>query len=464
MDSVEGCQSDCFEIAIVGGGSSGALVAAQVLRSGFSGRLAIIETRPRLGHGLAYSTPFEQHLLNVPTRNMSAFPDEPMHFCEWLRARNWPGASPEAFAPRKVYGEYIEDVLWTSVRGESDRSFQHIRGEVEDARTAGDRVILTLNDRRTIEAVKVVLALGNPASSPFESPSIQSMGERWNVSPWIGDALRVRFAGERILLVGAGLTAVDSALALHGQSQSCKTYIISRRGILPQVHDLSSAPGSPPVFDQPGNIRKMFGQLRAQIGRLREANGCWRTAVDALRPVSNEMWHRMPLSDRSRFLRHLKTYWETHRHRMAPQIRRRMDELRERGEVEVIAGRIRETRWKGDVVEATIGQRCGRERLLEIDRAINCTGIQENYKKSPRRLIRKLIEHGLAIPGDLGTGFRTDEFGALLDAHGRSSSALFTLGPPRRGELFETTAIPEIRVQAAALAQHLIHEMAVAAA
>ena len=121
MDSVEGCQSHCCEIAIVGGGCSGALVAAQILRSGFSGRIAIIETRLRLGHGLAYSTPFEQHLLNVPTRNMSAFPDEPAHFVEWLRAR-WPGAVPDAFAPRKMYGEYIEDVLWTSVRAQRDAS------------------------------------------------------------------------------------------------------------------------------------------------------------------------------------------------------------------------------------------------------------------------------------------------------------------------------------------------------
>jgi uncharacterized NAD(P)/FAD-binding protein YdhS len=394
---------------------------------------------------------------------MSAFPGEPAHFYEWLRARNWPGAAPDAFAPRKMYGEYIEDVLWTSVRAQMDASLRHIRAEAVDLRAAEDRVTLTLSDGRTVEAAKAVLALGNPASVSFESPSIQSMGERWHVSPWIGDALRVRFAGERILLVGAGLTAVDSALALHGQALPCKTYMVSRRGILPQVHDLRSAAGSPPAFDEPGNIRKMFGQLRAQIGRLREANGCWRTAVDALRPVSNEIWHRMPLADRSRFLRHLKTYWETHRHRMAPQVRSRMDELRARGEVEVIAGRIRETGWKGDAVEVTIGERCGRERRLEIDRAINCTGIQQDYKRSPRRLIRNLIERGLAAPGDLGTGFRTDEFGALMDAHGRPSSALFTLGPPRRGELFETTAIPEIRVQAAALAHRLAHEMAFAA-
>jgi uncharacterized NAD(P)/FAD-binding protein YdhS len=90
-----------------------------------------------------------------------------------------------------------------------------------------------------------------------------------------------------------------------------------------------------------------------------------------------------------------------------------------------------------------------------VDRIISCTGIQENYSNSPRPLIRALVESGLACANDLGTGFRTDTHGAILDSVLTPSSALFTLGPPRRGELFETTAVPEIRAQAEALALHL---------
>jgi uncharacterized NAD(P)/FAD-binding protein YdhS len=347
-------------------------------------------------------------------------------------------------------------VLQVSVRAAARRRFHHVCAEVLDVTTSAGGVALALSDGSKVKAAKVVLALGNPASTPLESSSVQSMQERCQISPWIGNALKVRFAGERILLVGAGLTAVDSALALHHQPLTCTTYMISRRGILPQVHDLRRAPASPPVFEESGNIRLMFRQLRAQIRRLREADGCWRSAVDALRPVSNEIWRGLPLADRSRFLRHLKTYWETHRHRMAPKVRQRMDELRAQGKVELIAGRIRESGRKGDAIELTIAQRRGKARLLEIDRAINCTGIHENYRKSPRPLIRTLIENGLAVANDLGIGFRTDEFGGFVDAQGCPSAALFTLGPPRRGELFETTAVPEIRAQAEALARHLI--------
>ncbi len=462
MDLADGGRSHGCDVAIVGGGCSGALVAAHLLRSGFSGEIAIIEMRSKLGHGLAYSTPFDQHLLNVPAGKMSAFPDQPDHFLDWLRTRNSPSGTAGAFAPRRVYGEYIEDVVETSAQATQGRSLRHVQAEVVDVSARPHGVTLALSDGSSIDAAKVVLALGNPASGPIDNSSLPTPAEHWFLSPWHGDALRVQFAGERILLVGAGLTAIDSALALHGHSSPCKTYMISRRGILPQVHDPRRTPSSPPSFEEPRNVRMMFRQLRMQIKELHERDGCWRTAVDSLRPISNELWRGLSLADQSRFQRHLKTYWETHRHRMAPEVRRRIDELRQQGKVEVIAGRVRESARKGEAIELTLTERRGGQRLLEVDRAINCTGILENYRKNPRKLIRRLIERGLGAANDLGIGFRTDEFGALIDQHGKPSNTLFTLGPPRRGEVFETTAVPEIRVQAEALARHLVRNMALA--
>jgi uncharacterized NAD(P)/FAD-binding protein YdhS len=462
------------DVAIVGGGCSGALVATQLLQNGFSGNILLVEARPRLGHGLAYSTPFDQHLLNVPAGNMSAFPDEPGHFLAWLRARKWPAAEPQTFAPRRIYGEYIEETLHAAIRAHGRGAFCHIPAEVVDIHVALDGVVLTLNDGSTAEAMKVVLALGNPASSAIEN--ISSLGDRWQASPWIGDALKVRFAGERILIVGAGLTAVDCALALHGQEFPCKTYMISRRALLPQVHaspaltgrtgtrgvDLRGLPSPAPVFEH-ANIRLIFRQMRADIRHLHETGACWRTAVDALRPVSNTIWKRLPLTDRKRFLRHLKAYWEPHRHRMAPQVSCRMDELRALGKVEVIAGRIRESTEKGNALVIRIEQRRSGQRLLHVDRAINCTGIHEDYRNSPRLLIRRLIKSGLASANDLGIGFRADDQGALIDARGNASPYLFTLGPPLRGGLFETTAVPEIRLQAKALVRRLMQGVQIGA-
>jgi uncharacterized NAD(P)/FAD-binding protein YdhS len=391
---------------------------------------------------------------------MSAFPNEPGHFLAWLTAIEWPDASPDAFVPRKLYGDYIADVLQCAVQTNGSHAFRHIRREAVDAGAVDGKVWILLSDGATVVADKAVFALGNPASEPTGHVSTESLGEQWHESPWIGDALRVRFPGERMLLVGAGLTAVDCALAVHGQSLPCKTYMLSRRGLLPQAHDLHCAEGAPPVFEDASNIRLMLRQLRAQIGRLQGEDQCWRTAVDALRPISNKLWRGLPAEQRCRFLRHLKSYWEVHRHRMAPCVRDRLNELISRGDVEVISGRIRRTARVGGAIEFTIGRRGHGECRLTVDRAINCTGIQEDYRLRPRRIIRALIENGFATPHETGLGFRTGDSGELIDAAGCPSTNMFTLGPPRRGDLFETTAVPEIRRQAEELARRFIGSVA----
>jgi uncharacterized NAD(P)/FAD-binding protein YdhS len=56
-----------------------------------------------------------------------------------------------------------------------------------------------------------------------------------------------------------------------------------------------------------------------------------------------------------------------------------------------------------------------------------------------------LLDAGLAAPGPLGLGLATDP-------DGRCSEGVYALGALRRGELWETTAVPEIRVQADAIA------------
>jgi uncharacterized NAD(P)/FAD-binding protein YdhS len=448
-------EAHCNGIVIAGGGCSGALVAVHLFRNGFEHPITIVEPREHLGRGLAYSTTFDDHLLNVPAGKMSALPEEPSHFLDWLRARDWPGAAPGLFAPRRVYGEYLSEILDDEVRARG-ATLRHVRAEVSSVERSACGAHLKLSDGSRLEAARVVLALGNPASGPPSDVSVSGMEDRWNPSPWLGDALRLRAPGERILLLGAGLTAIDAVLALQSQPGGCRMYLLSRRGNLPQVHSSSPSTAALPPLQERGSLRLMFRELRRQIGAARDLDICWRAAVDALRPVSNQMWQDLPLRDREQFLRHLRSYWETHRHRMAPAVRAHMDQYRAEGRVEVIAGRLRESAPREGGMDLRISLRSGGERMLHVDRIINCTGIHEYYNVRPRRLIGDLIRNGLACANDLGIGFLTDEHGALIGADGVPSEVLFTLGPPRRGDLFETTAVPEIRTQAADLASRLM--------
>ena len=123
-----------------------------------------------------------------------------------------------------------------------------------------------------------------------------------------------------------------------------------------------------------------------------------------------------------------------------------------------VSTEVREARWSGGVGQVRIVHRTGGQRTLKIDRIINCTGIHESYTDNPRPLIQSLVDNGLAQANELGIGFRTDRHGALLNGEMRPSPVFFTLGPPRRGELFETTAVPEIRAQAEVLAAHVLRQ------
>jgi uncharacterized NAD(P)/FAD-binding protein YdhS len=58
-------------------------------------------------------------------------------------------------------------------------------------------------------------------------------------------------------------------------------------------------------------------------------------------------------------------------------------------------------------------------------------------------------------PGPHGIGLDTDPAGALVDAGGRADPRLSTLGSVRIGRLWESVAIPELRVRAALLAEHV---------
>ena len=93
-------------VAIVGGGFSGAMLAARLAERGTASIL--INRTPDFGLGVAYSTPFEGHLLNVRSARMSALDHRPDHFVRWLEARAPDHADPDGFAPRMIFGRYVQ--------------------------------------------------------------------------------------------------------------------------------------------------------------------------------------------------------------------------------------------------------------------------------------------------------------------------------------------------------------------
>jgi len=438
------------DVAIVGGGASGTLVAVQLLRQAPGPwRIALIERSGALARGLAYGPAEPCHLLNVPAGGMSAFPDDAGHFVRWT------GAAPEAFLPRGLYGTYLEKLLTEAhARAAPGVSLLLLSGDAVAASADPSGVRIALREGVEIETRAAVLALGNFPSADLAVPDGGLYATPlYRRSPWERDALDGIPAHLDVVLLGTGLTMVDAALALQRRGHRGTIHALSRHGLLPHMHAEASVPAQPRIGAS--GVRGLLRALRSAARRT----GNWQAAFDALRPVTQRIWTRFSDAEKRRFLRHLRTHWDVHRHRMAPQVGEAIAHLRGQGQLRVQAGRVQSFAVEDGIALARYrprGERAARE--LRAARVVNCTGPASHLADVRHPLVGSLLEQGLASADGLGMGFATDRDGELV---GGSRGRLFTLGTLRRGELWESTAMPELRTQARTLAQRLVRDLAV---
>ncbi|MFO0958682.1 MAG: FAD/NAD(P)-binding protein [Isosphaeraceae bacterium] len=442
-------------IAIIGGGFSGAMVAVHLATRGGPRRprLALFEKSERFARGLAYGTKCDRHLLNVAAGMMSALPDQPSHFLDWLRDRD-PEAHAGTFAPRRVYGDYLEDLLM-KVGRDSGTRIDLIRDEVLDMApvTPEGPLRLTTRSGRHLVADRTVLALGNPLpTDPGGTAPGKLPGYRAN--PWAADVLDGLSPEESILLIGSGLTAVDLVVEACERGHLGTIHTVSRHGLLPCGH----RPVAPrPHFHlaaQRSTARGLLRSVRQEAAVCREEGGDWRSVIDALRPDLPNLWKSMDVPERARFLRHVAPRWDVHRHRVAPEIEDLLENRRRQGQLQMTAGRVLDLIPSHGRIGVRIRPR-GEDRTVQVeaDRVINCTGPSKDFRRGGPPLLASLIARGIARPGPLALGLDVLDSGAV---DGPASDRLFAIGPIRKESLWETTAVRELRTQAQDLARLLL--------
>jgi uncharacterized NAD(P)/FAD-binding protein YdhS len=435
-----------FTVAIIGGRASGTLTAYHLLLSNASIRVLLIEPRPAVGVGLAYSSPSMRHLLNVPAGRISAIPSDPHHFLRWLHAHHYTEANAGTFAPRAVFGRYVQS-LSASVTG-----LEHIHAEVVSYREDQSGAAVTLSDGTMLRADRVILATGNfdPASLPGISADAADQG-LYAHNAWLPASFADLDADAPVTLIGSGLTAADVLLHLREQGHRGQLTMVSRHAILPQRH-MDHVPADGPAIPS-GTPATTLAYLRALRTAL--ASGMeWRTAIDSLRGDTNALWLSLPLREQRRFRRHLQRRWDVLRHRMAPPIADIIEAELAAGTLVLREGSLAGVQARAGTAVVT-SRKAGVVESHTAARVINCTGPDMRYERVASPLLRSLFEQGIATSGPLGTGFRCNADGALLNTKGQPSPTLFNLGPGRLGTLLESIAMPEIREQAFALAQLL---------
>lgn len=449
------------EIAVVGAGFSGTMVAVHLLRLARSTsadvHVSLYEQGGAPGRGHAYGTTSPIHLLNVPAGRMSAFADAPGHFLDWARARD-ASVRSDAFLPRHDYGEYLAEILNRETK-ESEGRLQIHSAEVLDVESTSDGLRLRLRSGPARSASRLVLATGHPLPAP-PVPLDRAVldGGRYKENPWDSAALDQLPSDASLLLIGSGLTAVDVLLESRRTGFRGVIHLLSRHGLLPLPHDGADAPRSGMPADFPrGHLLSMMKRLRQEAVRAEKSGEGWRSSLDSLRPATQELWRSLDAAEKQRFLRHPRAYWEVHRHRVAPEIDEKVKVELQSGRVVRHAARVTAIGVSRGGLRVAIAPRGGvTAKELLVQRVINCTGPNTGVEMCRSPLTLKLLKARVCRPDEVGIGLACDADGALIDSVGRASDRLFTLGPLRKGELWESTAVPELRVQAERLSRRLM--------
>ncbi len=456
-------ESHVKSFCIIGGGFSGALLAIKLASAQPQAKVTVVERDRRAGVGLAYGHCSDFHLLNVPVSRAETGLSP--SFSEWLAGcgadltdatEESGGVLAEAFVPRALFGRYMEARLAKALSFATGEGLTRVRGDavrLED----GLRRAVILADGRRVEADIVILATGNMPPQRVTVPEGGAALEEdcFVPDPWAADAFDGLAEDAVVLLIGAGLTMVDIALLLNGQSQRRRFVAMSRHGWAPSRH----APGgqwarflSGAEVGTPWQILRL---IRTELAHAEKRGVPWQRVFDAARPDAAKVWRNWSVKARAQFLRHLRTRWDIHRHRMAPRIARAVDTIVDEGRLEILAGRITALVRRPDGVMVHIKRRGGGDATLgPVAKIVNCTGPRSDFAHLEIPLISDLRRKRLINPDHLRLGLETDQ-SALIDGDGRPSSWLYAIGPMTRPALWEVTAIPEINAQIDALVSRL---------
>ncbi len=453
-------------IAIIGGGFCGTVLAANLLRRPppAATRILLFERGPRIGCGLAYAPGSYPFQLNVPAGRMSASSYEPAHLLDYVR-RSQPHVDADTYLAREFYGKYLCDFLQAAeLTAPLHVKLERIHGEVRALRPQRlhGPIQLQLTDQAWL-AHQVVLACGDPPPTLRAYAMEVAHLPAYVRSPYAGEALQAIDPTDRnVLLIGTGLTMVDVVVAAAAANPALHITALSRHGRLPQTQPLRShAPVLEAGSDLHGlpasrSIAVAVRALRCLVRDVLQAGGDWREAITRARECAPAIWQNLNETERRRFLRHVRVYWDTNRHRMPPDFAARVAELRRAGSLDVQAGRIVRLQPEGRRIVAHWRRRGdGALEARSVDRVIDCSGSDRRLERTTDTLWRQLLDAGLVHSDAIGLGLRTGPLGAVIDASGRLSQQIFYLGPMLRASVWESTAVGELRGRAEALAAAL---------
>jgi len=236
-------------------------------------------------------------------------------------------------------------------------------------------------------------------------------------------------------------------------------HAVSRNGWLPHSHfrGIEYADFPPAGVDLADlGLKKLVALMEHHCARLRELDANPAIIVDKMRPHTQRIWQRFTLDERLEFVRHHSSRWNVLRHRIAPEIYAQLTTAQLTGQLQVHAASIDRVTADGSQVQVHLAG----GKMLAGDLVINATGPNTKFAATSSALLQNLLRRGLVTPDETEMGARVQADHIIVNREGQRSKILLTLGPLLRGTLWETIAVPELRVQARRTVEALLNQPA----
>jgi uncharacterized NAD(P)/FAD-binding protein YdhS len=378
---------------------------------------------------------------------MGATLADPGAFQAWLESCEPGRWSATDFAPRARYGEYVMQLV-DAVLAQHDVVIA--RESAVRLETTTRHVDLLLGSGDSLRAGAVLLAPGLPQARPpwrgldDDVPAGFLVGD-----PWAPGALEGIDPERAIALVGSGLTAIDVVSSLRRRGHRGMITMISRSGRLPLPHaGVAVHPARYAQAELAQGVVAAMRAVRAAANDLSSQGLPWQGAIDGIRSQTAATWSAWSAQDRERFVRHLRSLWEIHRHRAPSHLLDELEAQRRAGNLSLLRGQVHSLAVSSAGLRVAV-QRAQGSSELTVARLINCAGPAQGIRQTVDPLLSSLLHSGLGSTDELGLGLRTDPVGRLIREDGTANERVWLVGALRKGDLWESTAVPELRSQVA---------------
>jgi uncharacterized NAD(P)/FAD-binding protein YdhS len=456
-------------IVIIGGGFSGATVALNLLHKlpADAAEITVVEPRPLLGAGLAYSAPDPNHRVNVSAARLVILLEEPGKFDAWLRTSGVLDHDPDAmladgrlYPKRQTFGAYLDAQLRQKAAEPGVAKLTHIQAKALRVARHHDGYEITLDSGAAISANVVVLAVSHPPPAIPRPVRDIAGAPGFIADPWLKGALDGIAQNHRVLIIGTALSTADAVATLNAAGHTGEIIAVSRRGLVSRQRANVPADFFGDFSTDPSRTAlDLVKRVRATIREAEKNFSCWEAVIEGMRAQGTAIWAALPPIEKHRFLRHVRPYWDVHRYQLAPQLGDMCAAKAKAGQFRTLAARIMSATRDDTGFQVALRLRHAPEGAVQtehFDAIINCTGPDHSKILQTNPVLASLAEAGLVAADPYGLGLETDLSARALAADGTPNDTLFVSGPLARATFGELMGLPQVSTHAALVADEVM--------